>query len=142
LNTLLHATVYFFLHNLLNVLVQIANRMRLQQNIFVNLCARFCILFFTSVCSVIQLNRLVARGNMCTFQLQDTSRFQNTLFILHLTLKVDNAIQYSLHLSRMCKVAGVDVHTDHPMVVPNNSTLFIIPLCARSDEQAASPLEN
>jgi hypothetical protein len=31
LSTLLHATVYMFLHNLLNVLVQIANKMGLQQ---------------------------------------------------------------------------------------------------------------
>jgi hypothetical protein len=30
LSTLLHATVYMFLHNLLNVLVQIANTMGLQ----------------------------------------------------------------------------------------------------------------
>jgi hypothetical protein len=30
-STLLHATVYMFLHNLLNVLVQIANKMGLQQ---------------------------------------------------------------------------------------------------------------
>jgi hypothetical protein len=30
LSTLLHATVYMFLHNLLNVLVQIANKMGLQ----------------------------------------------------------------------------------------------------------------
>jgi hypothetical protein len=29
--TLLHATVYFFFHNLLNVLVQIANKMELQK---------------------------------------------------------------------------------------------------------------
>jgi hypothetical protein len=29
LNTLLHATVYMFLHNLLNVLVQVANKMGL-----------------------------------------------------------------------------------------------------------------
>jgi hypothetical protein len=31
LNTLLHAIVYVFLHNLLNVLVQIANKMELQK---------------------------------------------------------------------------------------------------------------
>jgi ribosomal protein L32E len=31
LSTLLHATVYMFLHNLLNVLVQIANKMGLQK---------------------------------------------------------------------------------------------------------------
>jgi hypothetical protein len=31
LSTLLHATVYMFLHNLLNVLVQIANKMELQK---------------------------------------------------------------------------------------------------------------
>jgi hypothetical protein len=31
LSTLLHATLYFFLHNLLNVLVQLANKMRLQR---------------------------------------------------------------------------------------------------------------
>jgi hypothetical protein len=31
-STLLHATVYVFLHNLLNVLVQIANEMELQNN--------------------------------------------------------------------------------------------------------------
>jgi hypothetical protein len=30
-STLLHATVYMFLHNLLNVLVQIANKMALQK---------------------------------------------------------------------------------------------------------------
>jgi hypothetical protein len=32
-STLLHATVYMFLHNLLNVLVQIANKMGLQKKI-------------------------------------------------------------------------------------------------------------
>jgi hypothetical protein len=32
-STLLHATVYMFLHNLLNALVQIANKMGLQKNI-------------------------------------------------------------------------------------------------------------
>jgi hypothetical protein len=31
MSTLLHATVYVFLHNLLNVLVQIANKMGLQK---------------------------------------------------------------------------------------------------------------
>jgi hypothetical protein len=31
LSTLLHATVYIFLHNLLNVLVHIANKMGLQK---------------------------------------------------------------------------------------------------------------
>jgi hypothetical protein len=31
--TLLHATVYMFLHNLLNVLVHIANKMGLQKNV-------------------------------------------------------------------------------------------------------------
>jgi hypothetical protein len=31
MSTLLHATVYMFLHNLLNVLVQIANKMGLQK---------------------------------------------------------------------------------------------------------------
>jgi hypothetical protein len=31
LSTLIHATVYMFLHNLLNVLVQIANKMGLQK---------------------------------------------------------------------------------------------------------------
>jgi hypothetical protein len=31
LSTLLHATVYMFLHNLLNVLVQIANKMGLHK---------------------------------------------------------------------------------------------------------------
>jgi hypothetical protein len=34
LTTLLHATVYMFLHNLLNVIVQIANKMGLQKNIY------------------------------------------------------------------------------------------------------------
>jgi hypothetical protein len=34
-STLLHATVYMFLHNLLNVLLQIANKMGLQKNICV-----------------------------------------------------------------------------------------------------------
>jgi uncharacterized membrane protein len=33
LSTLLHATVYVFLHNLLNVLVQIANKIGLRKNI-------------------------------------------------------------------------------------------------------------
>jgi hypothetical protein len=33
-STLLHATVYMFLHNLLNVLVQIANKMGLQKKFF------------------------------------------------------------------------------------------------------------
>jgi hypothetical protein len=33
-STLLHATVYMFLHNLLNVLVQIANKMGLQKKCF------------------------------------------------------------------------------------------------------------
>jgi hypothetical protein len=33
LNTLLHATVYMFLHILLNVLVQIANKMGLQKKL-------------------------------------------------------------------------------------------------------------
>jgi hypothetical protein len=32
-STLLHATVYMFLHNLLNVLVQIANKMGLQNKL-------------------------------------------------------------------------------------------------------------
>jgi hypothetical protein len=32
-STLLHETVYMFLHNLLNVLVQIANKMELQKTI-------------------------------------------------------------------------------------------------------------
>jgi hypothetical protein len=32
-STLLHATVYMFLHNLLNVLVQSANKMGLQKQI-------------------------------------------------------------------------------------------------------------
>jgi hypothetical protein len=31
-STLLHATVYMFLHNLLNILVQIANKMGLQKD--------------------------------------------------------------------------------------------------------------
>jgi hypothetical protein len=45
-STLLHATVYMFLHNLLNVLVQIADKMGLQKNIhkpftfFFNLLSR------------------------------------------------------------------------------------------------------
>jgi hypothetical protein len=34
LSTLLHATVYMILHNLLNVLVQIANKMELQKKVF------------------------------------------------------------------------------------------------------------
>jgi hypothetical protein len=34
-STLLHATVYIFLHNLLNVLVQIANKMGLQKKLTV-----------------------------------------------------------------------------------------------------------
>jgi hypothetical protein len=33
LSTLLHGTVYMFLHNLLNVLVQIANKMGLQNKL-------------------------------------------------------------------------------------------------------------
>jgi hypothetical protein len=33
LSILLHATVYMFLHNLLNILVQIANKIELQKNI-------------------------------------------------------------------------------------------------------------
>jgi hypothetical protein len=33
-STLLHATVYMFLHNLLNVLVQIASKMGLQKTLF------------------------------------------------------------------------------------------------------------
>jgi hypothetical protein len=33
LSTLLHATAYVFLHNLLNVIVQIANKMGLQKKI-------------------------------------------------------------------------------------------------------------
>jgi hypothetical protein len=33
-STFLHATVYMFLHNLLNVLVQIANKMGLQKNYY------------------------------------------------------------------------------------------------------------
>jgi hypothetical protein len=41
LSTLLHATVYMFLHNLLNVLVQIANKMGLPKNIAA--CAFVCI---------------------------------------------------------------------------------------------------
>jgi hypothetical protein len=35
-STLLHATVYMFLHSLLNVLVQIANKMGLQKNLMNN----------------------------------------------------------------------------------------------------------
>jgi hypothetical protein len=67
---------------------------------------------------------------------------KNKYSVLLLKLKVSNATQHSVPLSKMCKVPGVDVHLDHPVFLPNNSTLFIIPLCARSDEQAASPLEN
>jgi hypothetical protein len=33
-STLLHATLYVFFHNLLNVLVQIANKMGLQEKIY------------------------------------------------------------------------------------------------------------
>jgi hypothetical protein len=33
-STLLHATVYMFLHNLLNVLIQIANKIGLQKKVF------------------------------------------------------------------------------------------------------------
>jgi hypothetical protein len=33
-STLLHAIVNVFLHNLLNVLVQIENKMRLQENVY------------------------------------------------------------------------------------------------------------
>jgi hypothetical protein len=33
LSTLLHATAYMFLHNLLNIVVQIANKMGLQKNL-------------------------------------------------------------------------------------------------------------
>jgi hypothetical protein len=36
-STLLHATVYVFLHNLLNVLVQTANKMGLQKQNYVAL---------------------------------------------------------------------------------------------------------
>jgi hypothetical protein len=36
LSTLLHATVYMFLHNLLNVLVQTANKTVLQKTLFLS----------------------------------------------------------------------------------------------------------
>jgi hypothetical protein len=39
--TLLHATVYMFLHNLLNVLVQIANKVGFQKKVY------FLVVFFT-----------------------------------------------------------------------------------------------
>jgi hypothetical protein len=57
-------------------------------------------------------------------------------------MKVDNARTFSLNFSKMFQVPGDQLHMDHPVVLPNNSTLFIIPLCARSDEQEAAPLEN
>jgi hypothetical protein len=41
LSTLLHATVYKFIHNLLNVLVQIANKMGLQKKIPQDVIPRF-----------------------------------------------------------------------------------------------------
>jgi hypothetical protein len=37
MSTLLHATVYMFIHNLLNVLIQNANKIGLQKKIFTKL---------------------------------------------------------------------------------------------------------
>jgi hypothetical protein len=50
-STLLHATVYMFLHNLLNVLVQIANKMELQKKMTI-------IRNYTTACRVINTEYL------------------------------------------------------------------------------------
>jgi hypothetical protein len=78
---------------------------------------------------------------MSAFQPLDQFPFQTGRLNLLLMLKLDNGGKIFLAFNENV-LPGVHLRLVHPVVLPNNSTLFIIPLYAGSDEQAAAALEN
>jgi hypothetical protein len=107
-STLLHATVYMFLHNFLNVLVQIANKMGLQKKLHIN--------FFSNL-----FNYLIMLYNDSWHNHFQEQKLSNISYIFKMN-SIHNAFDKNKSLS-LSLPSMHDVNKMQSIVCPNNTVL-------------------